>query len=244
MKYFTYIFIVLIFIAMLGGFLESNNMGDGASFLLWVFGVALVFLLYKGCRFFFNKCWNEEAPNKAVVYYTGEDEANARNVYIEDKFVDTVMNQNEKSKEIATQDTQKLVSRVLTEIGCQPHEGEEGDIVFKYQGETFVIKTQKGNHFIGIHDFAWCGLELDNPDIDSLKEAVNNANLRGAVQCTYTIDSDKGVMTLHCYFPAYIWDGMPALNDYITAILGAFFGTHETVHREFLSIRNTNANTK
>lgn len=73
--------------------------------------------------------------------------------------------------------TRNLVISTLKEIGCQPEVDDEDRICFKYQGEEFFIDADNNYQFVTLWDTWWLCVDLDNANVENLKEAINLNNI-------------------------------------------------------------------
>lgn len=75
-----------------------------------------------------------------------------------------------------------LLLNTLEEIGCQCSADENDVIQVKYQGEAFDFYANNESPYINIVGSAWTCIDMDDPDADLLKQAVNEANF-GSIIC-------------------------------------------------------------
>ena len=66
---------------------------------------------------------------------------------------------------------ENFIVELLKQMGCQPEVDKEDGIRFKYQGENFLIQIL-AERLIRIGDYWWLKLNLDDPRIEYLKEAI------------------------------------------------------------------------
>lgn len=86
--------------------------------------------------------------------------------------------------------TRNLVISTLKEIGCQPEVDDDNDICFKYQNEDFFINADNRTAFIIIWS-NFGSLSLNDPDINILKDAINQTNMDGRVTLAYFINNER-----------------------------------------------------
>ena len=77
--------------------------------------------------------------------------------------------------------TKDLVISTLKKIGCQPQTNEDGNIVFKYQGDDFYITAEEDNRFIMIWNPWWGCISSDNEALPILKEVINLTNVNSLI---------------------------------------------------------------
>lgn len=132
--------------------------------------------------------------------------------------------------------TRNLLIKTLTDMGCQYEINDENDICFKYQGEVFKIDASNDSSIIWIYDVAWGGININDPDADYLKQAVNKANEDSAITNLYTINEEKKFITTHCKMVTYFAYYIPNYNGYLKSILDGFFIAHQKVRDEFANL--------
>ncbi|MEY8687926.1 hypothetical protein AB9N12_18030 [Bacteroides sp. AN502(2024)] len=132
--------------------------------------------------------------------------------------------------------TRNLLIKTLADIGCQYEINDENSICFKYQGEEFKIDASNDSHIIWIYDVAWGGININDPDADYLKQAVNKANESSAITNLYTINKKKGFIATHCQMVTYFACNIPNYNEYLKSILDGFFIAQKQVRDEFANL--------
>lgn len=132
--------------------------------------------------------------------------------------------------------TRNLLIKTLEDIGCQYEIDNNEDIVFKYQGEKFEIDASNGNPIIWIYDFAWAQLNLNDPDAELLKQAINKANQSSPITSLYTINDEKGFIVAHCQMATYFAYNIPNYREHLKSILDCFFFAHQQVKDEVANL--------
>ena len=132
--------------------------------------------------------------------------------------------------------TRNWLIKTLTEIGCQPEIDDNNAIVFKYQGEEFHINARNNSPIIWIYDFSWGAININDPDANLLKPAINRANESCAVTSLYSVDERNGLIVAHCQTSAYFAYNIPYYDEYIKAILERFFIAHQHVKDELANL--------
>lgn len=133
--------------------------------------------------------------------------------------------------------TRNLLIRTLEDIGCQPEIDGYDSIVFKYQGEEFRINADDDSPIIWIYDISWATLDINDPNADFLKQAINKANENSAITNLYTANEEQGFISLHCQIVAYFAHHIPNCNEYLKSYLDSFFMAHKHVRDEFENLR-------
>lgn len=180
-----------------------------------------------------EKLWNRkikhhETKNIEFVVENNKKQSNHSEI---SEIVDTVMNE-------VNDGIRNLVIKTLKEIGChRPEIVQENRICFKYQDEIFCIDVKDRVAFITIRHIWWGSLPLDDPDINILKEAINQTNFEGRITLSYFIDNEKkklGISSNH-YLP-FIHE-MPSIQEYLRSNLEFFFWTYEYLEDKFNSLK-------
>lgn len=132
--------------------------------------------------------------------------------------------------------TRNLVISTLKEIGCQPEIDDEDDICFKYQNEDFFIKADNDTAFIIIGS-GFGSLSLNDPDINILKEAINQTNMDGRITLVYSINNGENIITVFCKHYLPFVQGMPSIQEYLRSNLDNFFWTHQYLENKFNALK-------
>lgn len=132
--------------------------------------------------------------------------------------------------------TRNLLIRTLENIGCQYETDDNNNIVFKYQGEEFKIDASNDQPYIWIFDIAWEGVDINDPNADLLKQAINKANEYSAITNLYTIDETKGIIVTHSQIATYFAHTIPNYSEYLKSIFDGFFIAHQRVKDEFANL--------
>lgn len=129
--------------------------------------------------------------------------------------------------------TRNLLLRTLKNIGCQYEVNSKDNIIFKYQGEEFLIEANNESAFIMIWDLWWSGLDLDSSDVDKLKRAINETNLKSSLTTLYSIDEEDNKIGLHSKCNVLFIAEIPNIELYLKANLESFFTMHQIMKKEF-----------
>lgn len=73
--------------------------------------------------------------------------------------------------------TRETLWQILADMGCNPRDGEDTDIVADFQGETFVFAISSTGQFIRVWDMGWLFLDPDDKDLEVYDRAMNLTNL-------------------------------------------------------------------
>ena len=132
-----------------------------------------------------------------------------------------------------------LILEILKQIGCQPEIDKENEshVNFLYQGENFFISIEN-ECLITFYETWWGSLDLNNPKIDNLKEAINLTNIGNIPKVLYTTDTEGQKLGIHSMYRVFLKKGMPALPDMFKAILNDFFQTQKEVKGRFAALND------
>lgn len=132
--------------------------------------------------------------------------------------------------------TRNLVISTLKEIGCLPEVDDKDRICFKYQGEEFFIDADNNYQFITLWDTWWLCIDLDNTNVEHLKEAINLGNINTIVSTVYTIDEDNKQMGIHCKAIIVFTPSITNRGDYLKTILNDCFKAHDLLKERFIRL--------
>lgn len=163
--------------------------------------------------------------------YSFNDEDQKQSDYAKmNKAVDTAINEEDNK-------TKNLVIKTLKEIGCQPEINDKDRIVFKYQGEEFFIDADNNYQFITLWDTWWLCIDLDNANVEHLKETINSNNMDTIVSTFYTVDEDSMQLGVHCK-AIFAFTPLMVVNrgDYLKIILNDCFKAHNLLKEQFIRL--------
>lgn len=132
--------------------------------------------------------------------------------------------------------TRNLVINTLKEIGCQPEVDDKDRICFKYQGEEFFIDADNDYLFVTLWDTWWLCVDLDNANVEHLKEAINLNNIRNIVSTVYSIDEDNKQMGVHCKAVILFVPSIINIGDYLKIVLDDCFKAHDLLKEQFIRL--------
>lgn len=230
-RYIVLIVIVLILLSFIGAvtFWDYVSIIPYLSFLVSLYLVIAHF--DRILQLVKEKFWNRKIKHhetKNVEFATGNDPKQANHSEIS-KIVDTVMNTSNNR-------TRDLVTNTLKEIGCQPEVDDDDDICFKYQNEDFFINADNRTAFIIIWS-NFGSLSLNDPDINILKDAINQTNMDGRVTLAYFINNEKNTITVYCKHYLPFVHEIPSRNEYLRSNLDNFFWTHQYLEDKFNTLK-------
>lgn len=132
-----------------------------------------------------------------------------------------------------------LVIETLKQIGCQPEidKKNESNVNFMYQGEHFFISIEN-EVLITFYDTWWGNIDLDNPNIDNLKEAINLTNQGNIPKVIYSKHEESGTLGVHSMYRVFIKKEIPALPELFKAILNDFFQVQKEVKGRFSALND------
>ena len=130
--------------------------------------------------------------------------------------------------------TQQLMVSTLTQIGCQPTVNEDDTVAVTYQGEHFHIDF--GGLYAQIWDLGWAGINVNDPELSKIREAVNHTNFDFGPTVVMTNPDDKGTMYFHSRLGILLHSDIPELDNYLRSNLDMFFRAKESVRQNFQQI--------
>lgn len=141
-------------------------------------------------------------------------------------------------------ETRKLIVGTLKGLGCQPEvDKEDESIHFMYQGEHFFIVIEDTTVFT-IYDTWWGTLNLDDPNILNLKEAINMTNMIATPVTLYSTDEDKNVLGVHSRYRMSFTKEIPNKEVLLKTVLDSFFSVHQEVKGRFSALNDVQLETK
>ena len=130
-----------------------------------------------------------------------------------------------------------FIVNLLTQMGCQPEINKEDDIIFKYQGETFLIQIFS-ERIIRIGDFWWLEMKLDDPQVEFLKEAINLTNQQSVVTAVYSINQEKSLLGVHCVCITGFFQEVQDIQAYMIYLLDSCFETQQKIKERLSALLN------
>ena len=220
-RYIVLIIIVLILLSFIGAvtFWDYVSIIPYLSFLVSLYLVIAHF--DRILQLVKEKFWNRKIKHhetRNIEFATRNDQKQANHSEIS-KIVDTVLNTSNNR-------TRDLVINTLKEIGCQPEVDDDDDICFKYQNEDFFINADNRTAFIIIWS-NFGSLSLNDPDINILKDAINQTNMDGRVTLAYFINNEENTITVYCKHYLPFVHEIPSIQEYLRSNLDNFFWTHQ-----------------
>lgn len=130
--------------------------------------------------------------------------------------------------------TMQLMVSTLTQIGCQPTVNQDDTVAVTYQGERFHIDF--GGLYAQIWDFGWAGVNVNDPELPKIREAVNHTNFDFGPTVVMTTPDDKGTMYFHSRLGILLHPDIPEIDNYLRSNLDMFFRAKESVRLNFQQI--------
>lgn len=190
----------------------------------YVIGVALCIGIYK----FF--AWWQNRPE----YIEREKEKQLKQAMATQQLAK--QQQNVMEQETGTRD---LLMETLTKIGCQYEIDDEDDIVFHWQGGTFVASAANDCRFIIIYYYNWAEYELyDIDNISRVKRVINNANCLYNMNVVYTSNEAGNTFHVHTKKHFLFIEQIPEIDVYLRTVLGMFFEVRRYVETEIEKLMN------
>jgi len=143
----------------------------------------------------------------------------------------------------ATADPKPMARQVfidtLVKIGCQYEIGDDGRILFAYQGERFVAGATNEHAYVFIWDYCWSSVDLhDIDEVARLRKSINKANIDCSIKTVFTIDNENNSMDVHCQSVLLFIPQIPDLCGYLRLELNEFFRAHQAVGQEMSKLRD------
>jgi hypothetical protein len=133
-----------------------------------------------------------------------------------------------------TPSTSEIVEHALKSIGCQPEVDKNGSVGVSYQGENFIIEF--GGMYARVWDPGWASMNVEHPDMQKLREAVNAANFRFGPTVVMTKPDDEGNVSLHSRRDIMLHPTFPDSEIYIKSVLDSFFEAKAAVRDNLQTI--------
>ena len=132
-----------------------------------------------------------------------------------------------------------LVIETLKQIGCQPEidKKNEVNVNFMYQGKDFFISIEN-EVLITFYDTWWGSLDLEDSNIDNLKEAINLTNQGNIPKVVYSKNEKDEKLGVHSIYCVFITKEIPALPELFKAILNDFFQVQKEVKGRFAALND------
>ena len=130
--------------------------------------------------------------------------------------------------------TRDLVFQTLRRIGCEYREEEDNRILFRYQGEPFLIIATNDSYFIEVYNNWWYSLSI-NCEVEEfarLQKAINYIN--AFVTCTvlYIIHKELEQIGVHTKRNILFIPQIPNIDGYLVSVLNEFFRTQRLLITE------------
>lgn len=178
-----------------------------------------------------------KARNNAQVNAVGNDDNRQATDTVDNSSNKTI---NVKAKPIngddkyAGMDTPALLKAILKDLNCQYEEDERGNLMFTFQGESFVIFTNSESIWIRIYDLQWYDCSLDKlEEMSCMQKAINIANTTQSCTAVYDINKDDNKMIVYSKCDLVISSDLPMPDKYLAVWLSNFFHLKHTVIIEF-----------
>ena len=110
------------------------------------------------------------------------------------------------------------------------------NVCFKYQGEEFFIDADNNYQFVTLWDTWWLCVDLDNANVENLKEAINLNNINTIVSTVYSIDEDNNQMGIHCKAIIVFTPSITNRGNYLKTILNDCFKAHDLLKERFIRL--------
>ena len=132
----------------------------------------------------------------------------------------------------------KVTISTLKKIGCQPEiDKVTGNMSFKYHGEEFFVVVE-AETIITFYDTWWGTLDLDDPLLDNLKEAINQTNMNAMPVTLYSISENENKLGVHSRYQLIFTKDTPNKEELFNTILNSFFEVHQEVKGRFSALND------
>ena len=149
----------------------------------------------------------------------------------------SVPNAQESESRTTNLPTRTLLLGVLRSLGGRISFGNEdgtGSISYVYQGGSFMFDAD--DDFLYINAWYPCFHSIPLEDVGqiaAMRKVINNLHLTASCTLLYTIDTEEGVVNLHCKKHMLFISSISNINDYLAATLAFFFETARDFLLEF-----------
>lgn len=134
-----------------------------------------------------------------------------------------------------------LMEETLKAMGCQPEidKEKENTLCVVFQGEHFEI------NFYGVYcriwDPFWTCIDADDPDLPTVREAVNETNFEFGPAVVLSKPDINGVIHFHTRYDIPFIPEIPDIQSYLKNMLESFFMAKKIVYQKFhrLSVEQT-----
>lgn len=101
---------------------------------------------------------------------------------------------------------------------------------------SFFIDADNDYLFVTLWDTWWLCVDLDNVNVEHLKEAINLNNIRNIVSTVYSIDEDNKQMGVHCKAVILFVPSIINIGDYLKIVLDDCFKAHDLLKEQFIRL--------
>jgi hypothetical protein len=133
-----------------------------------------------------------------------------------------------------TPSTSEIVEHALKAIGCQPEVDKDGYVGVSYQGESFIFVFN--GVYARVWDPEWGSMNVENPNMQKLREAVNATNFHLEPTVVMSRPNDEGNVILHSRRDIMLHPSFPNNEIYIKSVLDSFFDAKAAVRENLQAI--------
>lgn len=138
--------------------------------------------------------------------------------------------------------TLELMFTTLCNIGCQPNKNDDGTILVSYQGEKFLMEFVE--MYVMIWDLSWNAFKADDPEMPTIREAVNITNFRIGPTVVLSAPNDEGIIYMHSRRDIMLHPDCPDNEIFVQAVLNSFFVTKEQQRYDFQQLKDEQTETQ
>lgn len=134
-------------------------------------------------------------------------------------------------------DTLGLMYNTLCSLGCQPQKDDNNTLSVQYQGERFLMRF--GGMFACVWDPQWAVVKADDPELPTIRDAINAANFNFGPTVVFSAPNEEGVINIHSRRDIMLHPACPDNVIYVKSVLDSFFEKKNDV-RGYINQLNTN----
>ncbi len=128
------------------------------------------------------------------------------------------------------EDIKQLLISTLHELGCQPESDKDGDIFFRYQGESFLAIIV--GKFLRVWDLPYLRINVLDTRLPLVLEAINTVNGGFGPVIVMRDPDENGNRSVASRMDFIFIPEIPDLTQYLDSILSMFFNTKHRLNDE------------
>ena len=139
------------------------------------------------------------------------------------------------NEEDSEPDAMGLMYNALCSIGCQPTKEDDDTISVQYQGENFFMRFGGRNAIIW--DPQWDAIKADDPELPTIREAINVANFNFGPTVVFSAPNENGLIGVHSRKDIMLHPACPDNHLYVKSVLDSFFEKKNDVRGYFHKLK-------